>query len=210
MCRAIGLAERTYYAARARPPSARQLADEVLVVHIRRVWEASYRAYGARRIWLALRRADIDVARCQVERLMAAEGLRGVQRGSKQRTTTPDLTAVRPPDLVERRFVAEAPNELWLADITYASTWEGWLYVSFILDCYSRMIVGWQIRCRRRQLHHHLRPRHPHHHPRPPHRYGHQRLDGVRRPRSGPLCRHHRLRAQPGLVGARRRSVVHH
>jgi transposase InsO family protein len=145
MCRAIGLAERSYYAARARPACARRLADEVLVVHIRRVWEANYRAYGARRVWLALRRADIDVARCSVERLMAAEGIRGVQRGATRRTTTPDPAAVRPPDLVKRRFVAEAPNELWLADITYASTWEGWLYVSFILDAYSRTIVGWQI-----------------------------------------------------------------
>jgi transposase InsO family protein len=145
MCKAIGLAERTYYASRSRSPSARQAADVVLAVEIRRVFEANWRCYGARRVWLALRRDDIWVARCRVERLMAAEGIRGVQRGKKRYTTTPDPFAARPPDLVERRFVASRPDQLWLADITYASTWEGWLYVSFISDCYSRMIVGWQI-----------------------------------------------------------------
>jgi transposase InsO family protein len=145
MCKAIGLAERTYYARKSRPASARQLADEVLKVDIARVFDANWRCYGARRIWLALRREDIGVARCAVERVMAHMGIRGVQRGKKRYTTTPDLTAARPPDLVDRRFVADRPDELWLADITYASTWEGWLYVSFILDCYSRMIVGWQI-----------------------------------------------------------------
>jgi transposase InsO family protein len=145
MCKAIGLAERTYYAARARPPCPRRLADEVLKVEIRRVFEANWSCYGARRVWLALRREDIAVARCTVERLMADMAIRGVQRGKKRYTTRSDATATRPPDLVERRFVADRPDELWLADITYASTWEGWLYVSFILDCYSRMIVGWQI-----------------------------------------------------------------
>ena len=114
-------------------------------MEIRRVFEANWCCYGARRVWLALRREDIAVARCTVERLMADMAIRGVQRGKKRYTTRSDATATRPPDLVERRFVADRPDELWLADITYASTWEGWLYVWFILDCYSRMIVGWQI-----------------------------------------------------------------
>lgn len=100
---------------------------------------------GAPRVHKQLRREDYPVARCTVSRLMADMGLRGVRRGKKSFTTTPDAAASRPPDLVERRFVAERPNALWLADITYASTWEGWLYVAFILDVYSRAIVGWQI-----------------------------------------------------------------
>ncbi len=145
MCVAIGLAERTYYAANARAPSARALSDAAHEVAIRRVWEANYRVYGARRITKALRREGYVVARCTVERLMAAIGIAGVQRGKTRRTTTPDNTAARAPDLVDRRFVASRPNELWLADITYVSTWEGWVYVAFVLDVHSRMIVGWQI-----------------------------------------------------------------
>lgn len=144
MCRAIGLAERTYYAGRARPLSARANRDKVLTVEIARIFEANYRCYGARRLWLAMRRADIEVGRGRVERLMAKMGIRGVARGKTRFTTVADPDAARPPDLVKRLFVADRPNQLWLADITYASTWEGWLYVSFIL-VYSRMIVGWQI-----------------------------------------------------------------
>lgn len=145
MCRELGLAERSYYAAKQRPPSLRTLSDAALLVEIRRIWEANYRVYGARRVWKQLRREGHQVARCTVERLMADAGLAGVQRGRKPFTTTPDSTAVRPPDLVERRFVAERPNQLWVADITYVSTWEGWLYVAFVLDVHSRVIVGWQI-----------------------------------------------------------------
>jgi transposase InsO family protein len=114
-------------------------------VEIRRVWDANYRCYGARRVWKQLRREGYPVARCTVTRLMAGMGIRGVQRGKKRWTTVVDETAPRPADLVERRFVAEGPNRLWLADITYASTWGGWLCVAFILDCHSRMIVGWQL-----------------------------------------------------------------
>jgi putative transposase len=145
MCRAIGLPERTYYAAKVRPPSVRDLTDEGHKVQIRRVWENNYRCYGARRVYKQLRREDYVVARCTVTRLMAQMGLRGVQRGTKRFTTIADSTAARPPDLVDRRFVAGRPNQLWLADITYASSWEGWLYVAFVLDVYSRVIVGWQI-----------------------------------------------------------------
>jgi putative transposase len=145
MCRTIDLPERTYHAAKVRPRSKRALLDEAHKVEIRRVWEQNYRCYGARRIFKQLRREGHAIARCTVERLMPEIGIRGVQRGKKRFTTIPDATAARPADLVERRFVAARPNELWLADITYASTWSGWLYVAFILDAHSRMIVGWQL-----------------------------------------------------------------
>jgi putative transposase len=145
MCEAIELPERTYYASKVRPPSPRSLTDEAHKIEIRRVWESNYRCYGARRVYKQLRREGYAIARCTVGRLMAEMGLVGVQRGKKRFTTTADSNAPRPPDLVDRRFVADRPNQLWLADITYASSWEGWLYVSFILDVYSRTIVGWQI-----------------------------------------------------------------
>lgn len=145
MCRTIGLPERTFHAAKTRAPSARSISDEVHKVEIRRVWASNYSCYGSRRVYKQLRREGYVVARCTVTRLMADMGLRGVQRGRKQFTTTPDDTAARPADLVERRFVADRPNQLWLADITYVSTWQGWLYVAFILDVHSRMIVGWQL-----------------------------------------------------------------
>lgn len=145
MCQVLELSERTYYAAKKRPLSARALADETARVEIRRVWEANYRAYGAKRVWLTLRREGHEIARCTVERLMAAMGIAGVQRGRKPRTTVADTTAPRSPDLVDRQFIATRPDELWVTDITYVSTWEGWLYVAFVLDVHSRVIVGWQI-----------------------------------------------------------------
>ena len=101
--------------------------------------------YGARRTWLALRRAGVDVARCTVERLMRQHGLLGVQRGREApRTTTPDRAATRLPDLVNRNFTATGPDQLWLSDITYVPTWEGFVYVAFVMDAFSRRIVGWQ------------------------------------------------------------------
>jgi putative transposase len=145
MCRTIGLPERTFHAAAIRPPSARSISDARHAVEIRRVWTANYSCYGPRRVYKKLRKEGYVIARCTVTRVMADIGLRGVQRGRKQYTTVPDDTAARPADLVERRFVAERPNQLWLADITYVSTWQGWLYVAFILDVHSRMIVGWQL-----------------------------------------------------------------
>jgi len=117
MCTAIELPERSYYAAKVRPPSARTVSDAVHRPHIRRVWENNYRCYGARRVHKQLRREGYVVARCTVGRLMGDMGIHGVQRGRKRFTTVPDAAAVRPPDLVERRFVAARPNELWLADI---------------------------------------------------------------------------------------------
>jgi putative transposase len=145
MCATIELAERTYYAAKARPRSARSVSDEAHVASMRAVWSENYSCYGATRLWGELNRQDHRVARCTVERLMPVAGLRGVQRGKKKYTTIVDDAAPRPADLVARTFKAVRPNALWVADITYASTWEGWLYVAFILDVFSRYITGWQI-----------------------------------------------------------------
>jgi transposase InsO family protein len=145
MCRTIGLPERTFHAATTRQPSARSISDARHAVEIRRVWTSNYSCYGPRRVYKQLCREGYVIARCTVTRVMAEIGLRGVQRGRKQFTTIPDETAATPADLVERQFVAERPNQLWLADITYVSTWQGWLYAAFILDVHSRMIVGWQL-----------------------------------------------------------------
>jgi transposase InsO family protein len=145
MCAATELPERSYYAARIRSPSAWALTEAVHKIEIRRVWENNYRCYGARRVFKALAREGHVVARYTVGHLMAELRIRGVKRGRRQFTTVADRAATRPADLVERRFVAGRPDELWLADITYASTCVGWLYVAFVLDVYSRAIVGWQI-----------------------------------------------------------------
>lgn len=145
MCRVLGFSERTFYAAKTRPVSVRTVTDEAHKIVIATGWKANFSCYGARRLHKHLRRQGHMVARCTVARLMRDLGIRGVQRGRKQFTTHADKTAVRPPDLVKRNFTATAPNELWLADITYCSTWQGWLYVAFILDVYARVIVGWQI-----------------------------------------------------------------
>jgi putative transposase len=145
LCATIGFSARTYHARKTRPLCARAATDTALAVEIARVFDANYRCYGARRVWLALRREGIVVARCSVERNMSALGIHGVQRGKRRFTTVAEPTAARPPDLVARQFIAERPNQLWVADITYVSTWEGWMYVAFVLDVHSRMIVGWQI-----------------------------------------------------------------
>jgi putative transposase len=127
-----------------RPPSARALRDERLRQEVRRIYDANYRVYGARKVWRQLRREGFPVARCTVERLMRREGLQGAVRGKKHWTTVSDPQASRPADLVERDFAAPAPNRLWLADLTYVRTWAGFVYVSFVFDAYSRFIVGWQ------------------------------------------------------------------
>jgi transposase InsO family protein len=112
---------------------------------IRRVWEANRQVYGARKVWRQLRREGIDIARCTVERLMREMGLQGVVRGRKVRTTIPDKVSPRPADLVERKFTADEPNRLWVADLTYVATWIGFVYVAFIIDVFSRKIVGWRV-----------------------------------------------------------------
>ena len=144
ICRVLQVAPSTYYAAKTRPLCARALRDEVLKREIGRVWGENFRVYGADKVWRQLNREEHRVARCTVERLMRQLGLRGVRRGKRHRTTIPDDIAVRPADLVDRRFHASAPNRLWVADLTYVKTHSGWVYVAFVIDVYSRMIVGWQ------------------------------------------------------------------
>ena len=145
ICRVLKVPASTYYARKRRPPSARAARDTVLLERIRRVHQTNYHAYGARRVWKQLRRDGIQVARCTVERLMRLDGLQGVRRGGKRRTTIPEPAAARPPDLVGRQFVAGRPARLWVADLTYVRTFQGWVYVAFVLDVFSRMIVGWQL-----------------------------------------------------------------
>jgi putative transposase len=140
----LKIAPSTYYEALARTPSARAQRDEDLLGHVRRVHRANFSAYGARKVWLALNREGIAVARCTVERLMRVAGLVGVRRGKVKKTTIADPDAQRAADLVGRRFAPSAPDRLWVADITYVSTWSGWVYVAFVTDAYARRILGWR------------------------------------------------------------------
>jgi transposase InsO family protein len=127
------------------PKSPRRLRDEQLIPLIEEVHSESGGTYGARRITRALGRKGVEVARCTVEQLMAELDLEGVIRGRRRRTTVPEPSAPRPPDLVDRDFTALRPDQLWVADMTCVRTWSGWAYVAFVLDVYSRMIVGWQV-----------------------------------------------------------------
>jgi len=147
ICRALQFAPSTYYDSVARPPSARQVRDEVLKPEILRVHQSNCDgAYGAKKIWKQLHREGITVANCTVRRLMREEGLSGARRGRQFKVTTiSDEHLHRPSDLVDRQFVAAAPNRLWVADLTYVKTHTGWVYVAFIIDVFSRAIVGWQI-----------------------------------------------------------------
>jgi len=146
VCRQVGVPVSTHYARKSRTPSLRELQDRVLIGEIHRAREGDRRVYGVRKTWRELGRRGVDVGRDRVARLMRQEGLEGVRRGKKHRTTTPDEAAAeRARDLVQRDFTAERPNELWVADITYVRSWNGFVYLAFILDVYARMIVGWQI-----------------------------------------------------------------
>jgi len=146
ICRAIGVPVSTYYARRSRKPSRRELRDRELVREIYAAREGYRSVYGVRKTWKELKRRDVEVGRDRIARLMRAEGLEGVRRGHKKRTTIPDEAAAeRARDLLQRDFTATRPNEKWVADITYLRTWNGFVYLAFILDCYSRMIVGWQL-----------------------------------------------------------------
>jgi putative transposase len=138
------IAPSTYYEAVTRPASRRALRDERLRAEIRRVHAANYGVYGARKVWLALNREGTPVARCTVERLMRELGLAGVRRGRRWRTTIADPAAARPADLVQRRFNPDRPDRLWVADFTYCPSWSGMVYVAFIMDAYSRRILGWR------------------------------------------------------------------
>jgi putative transposase len=141
----VPAAASTYYAARARPPSARSVRDAQLAAEITRVYKDSDENYGARKVWLQLHREGIAAARCTVERLMRQLGLRGTRRGRRTRTTIPARDQARPPDLVNRDFRVPAPNRLWVVDITYVPVWSGgFAYVAFVIDAFSRMITGWK------------------------------------------------------------------
>jgi len=117
----------------------------LLQPEIKRVWQSNMQVYGADKVWKQMNREGIAVARCTVERLMKQQGLRGVSRGKRIRTTIPDVSAPRPLDRVNRQFKADRPNQLWVSDFTYVSTWQGWLYVAFVVDVFARRIVGWRV-----------------------------------------------------------------
>ncbi|MGH3490688.1 MAG: IS3 family transposase [Actinopolymorphaceae bacterium] len=142
----VQVAPSSYYASKTRPPSARALRDAELVEDIRAAHKANLGVYGARKVHAGPNREGITVARCTVERLMRAEGLRGIRRDKTRKTTIGDgAETERPGDLVKRKFVATAPNQLWVAGLTYVRTHAGWVYVAFVLDVFSRVIVGWQV-----------------------------------------------------------------
>jgi transposase InsO family protein len=146
ICRTLGVSASAYYQRKTGARSRRSLEDERLLARIRELHAANYYAYGSRRMWIALTRAGEPVARCTVERLMRAHGICGAKRrGKPWRTTRPDPAARRRPDLVDRDFRAAGPNRLWVADITYLRCWEGVVFFAFILDAWSRRVVGWQL-----------------------------------------------------------------
>ncbi|MGJ0482900.1 MAG: IS3 family transposase [Methylomicrobium sp.] len=150
ICKVLPIAPSTYHlhvARQANPGlrSARTRRDDDLSARIRRVWEENFQAYGARKVWLQLQREGQTVARCTVERLMRQNGLRGIVRGRTVKTTLSDPAASCPLDRVNRKFTAERPNALWVADFTYVSTWQGFVYVAFVIDVFSRYIVGWKV-----------------------------------------------------------------
>jgi putative transposase len=146
ICAALQVAPSTYYAAKIRPASARSVRDAMLIPVLVAIWMANYRVYGAHKLWKAARRAGHEIGRDQVARLMKIAGIEGVsRRRRKVRTTKSDPSAPRPADLVRRVFTATRPNDLWVTDLTYVPTWSGFAYVCFIVDAYSRMIVGWRV-----------------------------------------------------------------
>lgn len=149
ICTVLPIAPSTYYEQKARQADPRRQPARVqrearLRPEIQRVWQANRRVYGAKKVWKQLNRETIPVARCTVARLMRDLGLRGVVRGRRITTTIPDALAARPRDLVERDFRATRPNQLWVADLTYVATWRGFAYVAFVIDVFSRRIVGWR------------------------------------------------------------------
>jgi putative transposase len=146
VCRTLGVSASAYYQRQTGERCAQAVEDERLLGRIRAVHEANYEAYGYRRTWKALLRAGERVPRCQVQRLMREHGIRGAQRrGRPWRTTIADPNAQRPADLVERDFSAEAPDRLWVCDFTRMRSWDGVVYFAFVVDVYSRRVVGWQL-----------------------------------------------------------------
>jgi putative transposase len=150
ICRVLPIAPSTYHAhvaKRADPGrlSARAQRDAALQADIRRVWEANFQVYGVRKVWRQLRREAIAAPRCQVARLMKQMGLAGAVRGKTVKTTHSDRSAPCPLDRVNRQFRAPAPNVLWVSDFTYVATWQGFVYVAFVIDVFARRIVGWRV-----------------------------------------------------------------
>jgi len=145
ICNELPIAVSTYHDNKRRESSARELSDAELLPEVVRVFESNYRVYGRRKVWAQLNREGIQIGRDRCERLMKAAGIAGVVRGRKPRTTIPDGKAPRAPDLVDRDWKVEAPNRVWVTDFTYVRTWQKMVYVAFVIDVYSRRIVGWRV-----------------------------------------------------------------
>jgi putative transposase len=150
LCKVLQCAPSAYrrHAARQRDPSLRSertKRDERLSEQVSHLWRVNHSVYGADKVWQQMKREHIEIARCTVERLMRRLGIQGVRRGKSQRTTRPDPKQPCPLDRVNRQFVAERPNQLWVADFTYVSTWQGFVYVAFVIDVFARRIVGWRV-----------------------------------------------------------------
>ena len=150
ICRVLPIAPSTFHehVAIARDPgraSERAKRDAALRPEIQRIWDQNFEVYGVRKVWHQMRREGFDVARCTVERLMRQLGIKGVVRGKPQKTTRPDKALPCPRDKVNRQFRAPAPNTLWVSDFTYVSTWQGFVYVAFVIDTFADRIVGWRV-----------------------------------------------------------------
>ena len=150
ICSVLPIAPSTFYEHQGRKRAPERLPkrakrDRSLRIEVERVWNENRRVCGANKVWKQLNREDVDVARCTVARLMREMGLRGVVQGKKFKTTIPDEAALRPTDRVDRDFTATRPNRLWVADLTYVATWRGFVYVAFVIDVFSRKIVGWRV-----------------------------------------------------------------
>lgn len=150
ICTELPIAPSTYYELKSRQINPDKEPDRVkrdndLKIQIQRVWDENFFVYGARKVWRQLNREKIHVARCTVARLMRLMGLKGAIRGKRVRTTISDDKSTKPLDLVNRNFTASRPNQLWIADFTYVATWRGFVYVAFVIDVFSRMIVGWRV-----------------------------------------------------------------
>jgi transposase InsO family protein len=149
ICSVLPIAPSMFYEAVARVKNPERLPDRAkrdqkLGIEIERIWQENRRVYGVRKVWKQLEREGFVTARCTVERLMRSKGLQGVVRGRKFKTTIPDEATIRPADRVSRNFSATRPNQLWVADLTYVATWQGFVYVAFVIDVFSRKIVGWR------------------------------------------------------------------
>lgn len=145
ICRVLQVASSTYYAAKNRAPSGRAQRDRELIPELAKLWEENYCVYGVRKLWKAARRAGILIGRDPTARPMRAAGIEGATWSKRVRITRPDPAASRHPDLVRREFTSTAPNRLWVTDLTFVPTWAGVAYVCFIIDAFSRMILGWRV-----------------------------------------------------------------